>query len=236
MRLERKYRFDASGQIPLSLFEQIKLGELCAVALRLDGRNAIPATSSNFSLRRDSSSFLISRSGKHKRNLNAGDFLLVDLQGHAKAPIAPKPSDETLLHALIYKKCPWISAVIHCHAPELEVLNPPAVQMSGHELLKALGSADHLTPLVLNVFANSQDMAALADSVENQQFTDGSKTSRPKTPANGPVIFVLAQHGIYCGGETVGKAEAHLEAVLHLLKLGHYKPVQHTLKKNREET
>lgn len=219
MRVNRKYRFDASGQIPLSLFEQIKLGQLCEAAVRLDDRLAIPATSSNFSLRRNSGSFLISRSGKHKRNLTAGDFLLVDLHGRALASVAPKASDETLLHALIYKKCPWISTVMHCHAPEFEALHPPAVQIEGHELLKALGLEDHQTPFMVNVFPNSQDMTALADTVENRQFKE-SKKSPPQT--RGPVIFVLAQHGIYCGGESTGTAEAYLEAVLHLLKSGHY--------------
>lgn len=91
MRNERKYRFDASRQFPLSLLEQIRLDRLCEVATRLDMRLAIPATSSNFSLRRSTDSFLVSRSGKHKRSLNAGDFLLVNLEGAATASVAPKP-------------------------------------------------------------------------------------------------------------------------------------------------
>jgi methylthioribulose-1-phosphate dehydratase len=236
MRVERKYRFDASGQIPLSLFEQIKLGQLCDVAVRLDRRLAIPATSSNFSLRKDSTTFLISRSGKHKRELNAGDFLVVDLQGKAQAPVAPKPSDETLLHALIYRKCPWISTIIHCHAPELEALHPPAADIDGHELLKALGAADHHTPFTLNVFANNQDMAALAGEIENRQFKQSKESKRPADAVKGPVLFVLSQHGIYCGGETIGKAEAYLEALLHLLKLAQDKPEQLATKRMREDS
>ncbi|MEN9811207.1 MAG: hypothetical protein RLZZ488_2774 [Pseudomonadota bacterium] len=211
MRVERRYRFDASGQMPLSLFEQIKLGQLCEVAVRLDSRHAIPATSSNFSIRRDDSAFFVSRSGKHKRALNPSDFLLVDLHGRAKAPVAPKPSDETLLHAVIYKNCPWIECVIHCHAPELEFLRAPSFTVEGHELLKALGASDHLTPLDLRVYENTQDMAELASGVESRQLTgDGTR---------GAVTFVLARHGIYCGGENIGKTEAYLEALLHLLKL-----------------
>lgn len=212
MRAERKYRFDASGQQPLSLLEQITLDQLCSVARRLDERHAIPATSSNFSLRRDNESFLISRSGKHKRDLNPSDFLLVDLKGKARAAIAPKPSDETLLHALIYRNYPWIKCITHCHAPELESLRPPSVTIDGHELLKALGAPDHETPCSLHVYANNQDMSALAETIEQNQF----QTAQPN---KGPVLFVLAQHGIYCGGETVGKAEAHLEALLHLIQL-----------------
>lgn len=211
MRVERRHRFDASGQMPLSLFEQIKLGQLCHVAVRLDGRHSIPATSSNFSIRRDDSAFFVSRSGKHKRELNPSDFLLVDLQGRAKAPVAPKPSDETLLHAVIYRNCPWIECVIHCHAPELEFLRAPGFTIEGHELLKALGARDHFTPIELCVYDNTQDMAELAAAVESRQLT--------RENSHGAVTFVLARHGIYCGGESIGKTEAYLEALLHLLKL-----------------
>ncbi len=211
MRSERKYRFDASRQFPLTLLEQIQLERLCEVARRLDTRLAIPATSSNFSLRNSAGAFLISRSGKHKRALSAGDFLLVNLAGTAMAPVAPKPSDETLLHALIYKHCPWIKCVLHCHAPELEKIRPQHLQFEGHELLKALGARDHETPYSIQVYENHQDMAALADIIEKRQFQNLTSTS-------GPVLFVLAQHGIYCGGESVERAEAYLESVLHLLK------------------
>jgi methylthioribulose-1-phosphate dehydratase len=211
VRSERKYRFDASRQYPLSLLEQIRLERLCEVAQRLDTRLAIPATSSNFSLRSSTESFLISRSGKHKRDLNAGDFLLVDLDGAAKAAVAPKPSDETLLHALVYKHCPWVHCVLHCHAPELENIKPHLLRFDGHELLKALGARDHETPTSIQVYENNQDMHALAAQVEERQF-------QKNTAIAGPVLFVLAQHGIYCGGESVERAEAYLESVLHLLK------------------
>jgi len=217
MRSERKYRYDASGQLPLSLYEQIKLSQLCDVAVRLDKRGAIPATSSNFSLRRNGESLLISRSGKHKRLLTPSDFLLVDFQGKPCAAVAPKPSDETLLHALIYKQCPWIQSVIHCHAPELEALAPPSAQIEGHELLKALGAPGHESPWLISVFKNNQDMKVLAEQVDKQLF-------KKSKHGHGPVMFVLAQHGVYCGGETVERAETYLESLLHLLK--HSKVIQ----------
>ena len=211
MRSERKYRFDASAQCPLSLYEQIQLGRLSEVTARFDTRGAIPATSSNFSLKSSPESFLISRSGKHKRSLNPSDFLLVDLEGRALAQVAPKPSDETLLHAIIYKRCPWIRCILHCHAPELEKLSPPSVRIEGHELLKALGIRDHTTAYEMYIYENSQDMKTLAIQIDKRQFSEPSAEG-------GPVLFVLAQHGIYCGGESVERAEAYLESVLHLLK------------------
>lgn len=212
MRTERRHRFDASGQCPLSLLEQIQLAALCSIAVRLDARRAIPATSSNFSLRSSENTFLVSRSGKHKRQLNPSDFLLVDHTGRAIAPIAPKASDETQLHALIYKHCPWVKVILHCHAPELEKAAPPVLAISGHELLKALGCGDHTTPFSIPVYENNQDMIALAKSIEQKQF----KTKSAMLP-NQPVVFQLAQHGIYCGWSTLQNTEAALEAIFHLI-------------------
>lgn len=216
MRSERRYKFDASGQCPLTLLEQIQLTTLCEIAVRLDSRLAIPATSSNFSLRSTGRGFFVSRSGKHKRMLNPSDFLLVNQNGQAIAPIAPKASDETLLHALTYKHCPDVNVVLHCHAPELEKASPPGVQFDGHELLKALGVQDHKTTLNVPVYPNSQDMTALAKKIEQKQFATESVR-------NGPVLFILAQHGIYCGWNTLDRSEGALEAVLHLLKYSNWK-------------
>ena len=216
MRSERRYRFDASGQCPLTLLEQIQLNTLCEIAVRLDARLAIPATSSNFSMRSEGRGFLVSRSGKHKRNLNPSDFLLVNQAGQAVATVAPKASDETLLHALIYKHFPHVNVVLHCHAPELEKASSPGVQLDGHELLKALGVPDHKTTFNIPVYPNNQDMAVLAKKIEQKQFSSESTH-------NGPVFFILAQHGIYCGWNTLERSEAALEAVLHLLKHSNWK-------------
>lgn len=211
MRSERRHKFDASGQCPLSPLEQIHLTKLSEIAARLDARLAIPATSSNFSLRSSGRGFLVSRSGKHKRSLNPSDFLLVDHNGIPVAPIAPKASDETLLHALIYRHSPSVTSILHCHAPELERAAPPEVKIQGHELLKALGLHDHKTAYSIPVYSNSQDMAALAKTIEKKQFTAEIEPDKP-------VLFILAQHGIYCGWSSLQRTEAALEAVLHLLK------------------
>ena len=55
----KKYRRDASFFL-LSGHELLTLNKLCELAVYLDERNAIPATSSNFSLRASKNSFLIS--------------------------------------------------------------------------------------------------------------------------------------------------------------------------------
>jgi methylthioribulose-1-phosphate dehydratase len=212
MRAVTKYKADASF-LPLSLFERVALKNLCEVAKRLDSRIAIPATSSNFSLRCGPQRFFISKSGVHKRNLTPVSFLRVQLDGKAVHPLAPKPSDETLLHAVLYRLFENVNCILHCHAPEIEFLRFPSARLEGHELLKALGAPGHEEPLDLTVFRNNQNMVTLSEEVEARFHQELASS---QSLAKG--IFVLERHGIYCGGKDVQQAEARLEALLHLLE------------------
>lgn len=210
MRTIAKHRRDAACA-PLSLWERVRLKSLCAVARRLDDRLAIPATSSNFSIRGDGGdSLLVSRSGLHKRDLTPSSFLRTDLEGRPRLPHAPKPSDETALHALVYRRLPHVGCVLHCHAPELEWLRAPDARIEGHELIKALGATGHEETFVFHVVRNSQDMEALARDMEAGPFSSARVGEVEHA-------FALERHGIYCYGRDVAQAEARLEALLHLL-------------------
>ena len=208
MKAVSRYLKDASF-CPLSLYERIELKRLCAAARRLDTMQAIPATSSNFSLRSSKSTFLISRSGIHKRLLEPAHFIRTNLAGEPVHPLSPKPSDETLLHALLYKHLPQVGSIVHCHARELEFLRAPEHRFEGHELLKALGKSNHEEPLDFPVFKNSQDMIALAKLIEKNLFEESTLRS--------VFGFMLERHGIYVVGKNVAQAEMRLEALLHLL-------------------
>ena len=198
----------------LSLRERIELKRLCAVARRLDSVQAIPATSSNFSLRAGANAFLISRSGIHKRLLEPSHFIRAHLTGMPVNIQAPKPSDETLLHAMLYKNLPSAGAIVHCHARELEFLRAPKYLLEGHELLKALGTPDHETDVVLPVFKNSQNMAELAQHLEQNLFGVAANVPQSSLPVFG---FMLERHGIYIVGKNIAEAELRTEALLHLL-------------------
>lgn len=206
MRTINKFQKDATF-FPLSLKERIDLKNICEFAERLDARQAIPATSSNFSIRASTESFLISRSGIHKRHLNPSSFLRVNLRGKPMSIIAPKPSDETLLHALIYRNIPDANVVIHCHAPELELLRAPHHSIAGHELLKALEKKTHEEDYNLPVFSNSQDMEKLSLDIEKKLFTKKQSVH----------AFILESHGIYCLGKNIDETIMRLEALLHLI-------------------
>jgi ribulose-5-phosphate 4-epimerase/fuculose-1-phosphate aldolase len=206
MKTVWKHKRDATF-FPLSAWERVNLSKLCAIARRLDSRLAIPATSSNFSFRAQPEAFLMTRSGLHKRLITPEHFLRVDVtSGLPLHPLAPKPSDETLLHAMLYSAFPSARAIVHCHAPELEKCRVPAFHFEGHELLKALGARTHLEPFSLSVFPNDQNMQALVELI----------SPRLKEPSLA-VGFVLEKHGVYCVGTDVEQAHLRLEAILHLL-------------------
>ena len=201
-----KYIYDATFQ-PLTALQRIQLKSLCAAARRLDERHAIPATSSNFSLRCGPNHFFISKSGLHKRDLEPNHFIRGHLNGIPVHPMSPKPSDETLLHSVVYRNDPNAGTVLHCHAPELEILKSPQFIINGHELLKALGKNSHTEPFSIPVIKNSQNMQELALEVEQNIYNQG----------NSVIAFVLENHGIYCIGRNTDQAMARLEAILHLI-------------------
>ncbi len=205
MTLFKKHIRDASFFL-LSHYEIRELNNLCKLAQYLDHLHAIPATSSNFSLRANENSFLISKSGLHKRDLNPSRFVRVDLEGKALSTLSPKPSDETLLHALVYRLFPTVNVVAHCHAREFEKFERPENIFAGHEILKIFGFKDHKEHFILPVFENSQDMQYLAVEISNYFMHN----------KNNCVAFMLEKHGIYCFGKNVAQVQNYLEALFHL--------------------
>ncbi len=85
------------------------------------------------------------------------------------------------------------------------------LELQGYELLKAFaGIATHEVTVEVPILPNRQDVAALADVV----------STRLATPSAGRVCapcYLLAGHGFYGWGRTVGEARRHVEALDFLL-------------------
>jgi methylthioribulose-1-phosphate dehydratase len=203
----KKNYFKDASYFFLSNFEKIQLKKICDLAKFLDNMHAIPATSSNFSLKLSTHSFLISKSGIHKRNLNPSLFVRVDISGNPLTPLSPKPSDETFLHSFIYKNFPQANVVAHCHAREFESLEYPIHNFPGHELLKAFGFKNHEQNFQLPVYKNSQDMNEIYKILEHDH----------KTNKNISIGFMLEKHGLYCFGNSVEQVQNYLEVLFHFL-------------------
>ena len=167
-------------------------------------RGWVPATGGNFSARRDDGSMLITASGCHKGELELEHFLVADLDGRPQQP-GRKASYETLLHCQLYKLDPTIGAVLHTHSIANTVLSRAyeGVRLAGYELLKLLpGISSHDVAVNIPVFANDQDIARLAATVDAQL----------RVPLQ-TAAYLIAGHGLYAWGADINQARWRVEAL-----------------------
>jgi methylthioribulose-1-phosphate dehydratase len=180
---------------------------LAAFARFAAARGWVPATAGNFSVRLGSEHALVTRSGIDKGNVGPADVAVVPLAG----PVPAGMSAETPLHLARYRADATAGAVVHVHTVAATVLSRAdaargAVRFAGFEMQKALaGITTHEAVLELPIFDNDQDTVALAARVEARL---GS------SPVPG---YLLAGHGLYAWGATMGDARRHLEGLEFLL-------------------
>ena len=190
--------------------QNAELDRLIACTAKLAEAGLTPATSSNFSIRADAQSCLITVSGRDKGRLAPEDFMRVDNQGMA-LDSGRTASAETLLHTQIYRERPEAGAVLHTHSLAQTLLSMRQVrdghiELAGYELLKAFhGIKMHDTAVRLPVVPNSQDMPALCDAIEPAFATE---------PFWG---YLIAGHGLYAWGRDLAEARRHLDAFEFLL-------------------
>lgn len=168
-------------------------------------RGWVPATSGNLSARLDDGTILVTVSGGDKGSLDAGGFMRVAPDGTPRSP--GHPSAETALHTMLYARFPEVHAVLHTHSPLATVMSVrrPRLVFEGYEILKAFaGVTTHASRWELPIFANDQDVTALAARVERHQDLRFG--------------FLIEGHGLYAWGRSVNEARRHLEAIEFLLE------------------
>ncbi len=184
---------------------------LAAIGQRIYGNGWSPATSSNYSLRLNDQYAAVTQSGKDKGLLRETDIMAVDMQGLPAS--SGKPSAETLLHTQLYRRYPDVGAVLHTHSHASTVLTMhwPANSLSleGYELLKALdGYTTHESRLVIPVFDNTQDIAALAEQVDAAMAQGDASHA-----------YLIRGHGLYTWAEDLPTCYRQLEALEVLLAI-----------------
>jgi methylthioribulose-1-phosphate dehydratase len=183
---------------------------IIASGRRLDARGLAPATSGNYSVRVSDGQIAVTVSGRHKGRLSAADVMLVDNDGVALEN--KRPSAETGLHTLVYNLFPQIHAVLHVHSVPVVTLTrhlPDATEivLEDYEMLKAFpGITTHQARVRIPIFANSQDIDALAREVRERLRTE---TAAP--------AYLIRGHGAYGWGRDLEEAERVIEALEHLL-------------------
>ncbi len=182
--------------------------ELASVGRWMSARNFLPATSGNLSCRVSATHVAITASGCDKGELSSDDVLIIGID----TPAAPRASAETLLHLQLYRDRPATGAILHGHSLASTLVSAAhagegRVVFTGYELLKAFrGVTTHEASMEIPIFANDQDMAALA-AVVSARLACATET----------VCYLLAGHGAYAWGVSVGEARRHFEALEFLL-------------------
>lgn len=180
---------------------------ICNAGKLIDSKGWVPATSGNFSARLADGTIAITTSGKHKGHLQVEDIMLID--GNANSLDGKKPSAETDLHTLLYKRFSTIHAVLHPHSINAVLISRlfrDKLTLKGYELLKAFqGINTHESEITIPIFANDQDIPRLANLVDNYLDKVGNCYA-----------YLIAGHGLYTWGETMSDALRHLEALDYL--------------------
>jgi methylthioribulose-1-phosphate dehydratase len=202
---------------------QEKWDQLADIKDELAGRDWFMGTSGNLAIKvaGEPLQFLVTASGKDKRQRTKEDFLLVDHEGRPAEETDLKPSAETLLHVEIYKKTN-AGCSLHVHTIDNNVIselygNAGSVAFRGQELIKAFDLWEEDAVLTIPIIPNHAHIPALAESFSEHVSGD-----------SGAVL--IRNHGITVWGRTPFEAKKLLEASEFLfryqLKLLQHKQIQ----------
>jgi methylthioribulose-1-phosphate dehydratase len=176
----------------------------------MHSRGWVPATSGNFSAKLDDGTIAITVSGRHKGQLAPDDIMRVDTDGNSLD--GRRPSAETLLHTMLYRRYDDVQSVLHPHSLGSMLVSRlfrERLEIRGYELLKALnGITTHESAVDIPIFDNSQDIASLAADVLSYVNTNGDIYG-----------YIIAHHGFYTWGNSVAEALRHVEALEFLFNL-----------------
>lgn len=186
--------------------------ELARTSRRLYDLGWMRGTSGNVSVRDAEAGLLVSASGVAKQDLQAGHAVRIDSLGNALPGQSFRPSAEARVHAAILDAS-GTTASVHVHALSSVIAAarwPGGVPLAEVEQLKGIGRRAHDDRVVVPVVANSQDMADLSDRVVEAMDT-------------GVPCVIVADHGLYAWGATLGEAVERTESLdwlfEHVLRL-----------------
>ena len=186
---------------------------LCDVGKTCYARGWALGTGGNFSavLSTNPLRLAITPSGADKGSLVPSQILEVDQRGRAAGN--QRASFEARLHLAIAGAA-GAGAVVHTHSVPATLLSERlagqrGLTIEGYEMLKGLeGITTHEHREWVPILENSQDMAALADRVE--------QLVRIHPAIHG---FLLRGHGLYTWGKTIADARRHLEVFEFLFEV-----------------
>ena len=176
--------------------------DIVEVGRRLWTRGFVASNDGNISVRLDESRLLMTPASVSKGFMTPDMMVVTDLNG-AMLEGAPgrKPSSETMMHLVVYRNRPDVSAVVHSHPPlatGFAVAGIPLDRAVLAEVVTTLGSipiAEYGTPSTIE----------LADAVE------------PYVKAHDGLL--LANHGALALGKDLFAAYYKMETIEHFAKI-----------------
>jgi methylthioribulose-1-phosphate dehydratase len=149
-----------------------------------------------------------SRSGVPKDKLSPASYVPIDFTTCGQIlPLKIKPSDETPIHAAIYRLMPDVKSVVHAHP--VNVLNfvkqQTGLVFANEEMIKAWSLDSDTGTTSVPVVDNTQDMEELAKELPY--------LLKPSVP-----VLVVRDHGVYAWGKTPKRALNHMEACEYLCR------------------
>jgi methylthioribulose-1-phosphate dehydratase len=196
--------------VPITAEFRARAAELIEAGRFIHSKGWVPATSGNFSALLSDGSIAITVSGMHKGGLVPDDIMRVD--GEGRPLDGKKPSAETLLHTALYRRYPWVGAVLHPHSPSATLVSrlfAHELVLQDYELLKALeGVETHESRIVVPIFPNDQNIPHLSLQVEEYIEMHGDIYG-----------YIIAGHGFYTWGSSVNDALRHVEALEYLFDI-----------------
>ncbi len=176
------------------------------VKLTFAKRDWFPGTSGNLSIKLSSDPllFAVTASGKDKTKLSPDDYLVVDGVAQPVESTALKPSAETLIHAVVYKRIPDAGACFHVHTLGNNLISDlyfpkGSFSIQGQELIKALGIWEENAKITVPIVENYADIPKLAEAI--------GEVITPEIPG-----VLIRNHGIYAWGKNDFEAKRHLES------------------------
>lgn len=167
-----------------------------------------PATSTNYSFI-ENDQIWVSRSGVDKSEFSENDFIPIDNAGKVKVPFEGiKPSDETMIHVLIYRLFPEAKVILHSHSKNpvlISMKHKAHFMVQNYEVQKGFsGIQTHDCQVQIPIFDNAQEMCYFEEVLTERK-------SEIKQHC-----FIIRQHGTYAWGENLFAAKRHLETLDYL--------------------
>ncbi len=173
---------------------------LVSCGRRLDALGFAPATDGNISARLGPHALLVTPAGREKGWLSPDELLLVDLEGTVVEGTG-RPSTETLMHRLCYRRRGDVGGVVHAHPPVATAFAVAGIPLDAAvmpEIVLTVGAI----PLVPYATPGTEALArALEPRVDDHD------------------AFLLASHGVLTLGRDVREALHRMERVEHLAKV-----------------